>query len=56
MLRRLLLAVMLPGLLIPVLAATQDEPRQEIAVQGTGLFTNDSSGNGMQAGRCGIAL
>jgi opacity protein-like surface antigen len=47
MLRRLLLAVMLPGLLIPALAAAQDEPRQEIAVQGTGFFTKDSSGNGI---------
>jgi opacity protein-like surface antigen len=46
-LRRLLLAVMLPGLLIPALAAAQDEPRQEIAVQGTGFFTKDSSGNGI---------
>src|ERR1700674_1338793 len=47
MFRRLLLAVMVPGLLIPALAAAQDEPRQEIAVQGTGLFTKDSSGSGI---------
>src|SRR5260221_4451874 len=47
MLRRFLLAVMLPGLLIPALAAAQDQPRQEIAVQGSGFFTKDASGNGI---------
>jgi opacity protein-like surface antigen len=47
MFRRLLLAVMVPGLLIPALATAQDEPRQEIAVQGSGFFTKDSSGSGI---------
>lgn len=47
MFRKLLLGVMLPGLLIPGLAAAQDEPRREIAVQGTGFFTKDSNGNGI---------
>jgi opacity protein-like surface antigen len=47
MFRRLVLAVMVLGLLIPALAAAQGEPRQEIAIQGSGFFTKDSSGGGI---------
>jgi opacity protein-like surface antigen len=43
--------IILAGLFAMVLAAlpamAQNEPRQEISVQGTGFFTKDSSGNGV---------